>query len=154
MLAKTLPLLAAGLVERVVDELLDMEAVDLRMIGWAKFIYGLDTWFYWHGTQWRHNFQFIKSRLHQRVFTDPVTFSSAGDDLANGEGVIFYPGRMPFYPEEDRGLERLLPSIRLNNIRRGQQDYELMWLAEQKAGRDKVLNWSRAWCPRGWTMSG
>lgn len=126
---------------------MDMEAVDLRMIGWAKFIYGLDTWFYWHGTQWRHNFQFIKSRLHQRVFSYPVTFSSAGNDLANGEGVMFYPGRMPFYPEEDRGLNRLLPSIRLNNIRRGQQDYEIMRLAALRAGNDRVVGMAREAVP-------
>jgi Glycoside hydrolase 123, catalytic domain len=130
---------------------LDMEAVDLRMIGWAKFIYGLDTWFYWHGTQWRHNFQFIKSRLHQRVFSYPVTFSSSGKDLANGEGVMFYPGRMPFYPEEDRGLNRLLPSIRLNNIRRGQQDYEIMWLAAQKAGHEKVAKMAREAVPAAYS---
>ena len=126
---------------------LDMEAVDLRMIGWAKFIYGLDTWFYWHGTQWRHNFQFIKSRTHQRVFSYPVTFASDGDDLCNGEGVIFYPGHMPFYPEEDRGLDRLLPSIRLKNIRRGQQDYEIMRLAAARAGRDKVVEIARQAVP-------
>lgn len=126
---------------------LDMEAVDLRMIGWAKFIYGMNTWFYWHGTQWRHNFQFIKSRLHQRIFSYPVTFSSSGKDRANGEGVMFYPGRMPFYPEEDRGLNRLLPSIRLNNIRRGQQDYEIMWLAAQKVGHEKIARMARKAVP-------
>ncbi len=126
---------------------MDMTAVDMRMLGWAEFIHGIDTYFYWHGTHWRHNFQFIKSRLHQRVFSYPVTFSSEGDDLANGEGVMFYPGRMPFYPEEDRGLDRLLPSIRLNNLRRGQQDYELMWLAAQKVGREKVAQLARQAVP-------
>jgi hypothetical protein len=45
---------------------------------------------------------------------------------------------MPFYPEEDRGLNVLFPSIRLKNIRRGQQDVEIMWLVEQKIGRGKV----------------
>ena len=44
-----------------------------------------------------------------------------------------------FYPEEDRGLNRLLPSIRLKNIRRGQQDAAIMWMAEKKAGRQKVI---------------
>ena len=47
---------------------------------------------------------------------------------------------MPYYPDEDRGLNRILPSIRLNNIRRGQQDAAIMWLAEQKLGRDKVIS--------------
>jgi hypothetical protein len=60
-------------------------------------------------------------------------------EYGNGDGILFYPGHMPFYPEEDRGLNILLPSIRLKNIRRGQQDAEIMWMAEQKAGREKVL---------------
>jgi hypothetical protein len=47
---------------------------------------------------------------------------------------------MPFYPEEDRGLNRILPSIRLKNLRRGQQDAAIMWMAEQKAGKEKVIS--------------
>ena len=60
-------------------------------------------------------------------------------EFANGDGVLFYPGKMPFYPEENRGLNQLFSSIRLKNIRRGQQDVNLMWLAEQKIGKDQVL---------------
>jgi hypothetical protein len=60
-------------------------------------------------------------------------------EWGNGDGILFYPGRMPYYPEEDRGLDRMLPSIRLKNIRRGQQDATIMGMAEQKAGREKVL---------------
>ena len=60
-------------------------------------------------------------------------------EFGNGDGILFYPGRMPFYPEQDRGLNRVLPSIRLKNIRRGQQDANIMWLAEQKVGKEKVL---------------
>jgi hypothetical protein len=61
-------------------------------------------------------------------------------EFGNGDGILFYPGHMPFYPEEDRGLNRVLPSVRLKNIRRGQQDAEIMWMAEQKVGREKVIN--------------
>ncbi|UCF38862.1 MAG: DUF4091 domain-containing protein [Acidobacteriota bacterium] len=117
----------------------EMAAVDLRMIPWVQYIAQIETWFYWHGTQWYHNWQGPKGHLHQRVFSAPVTFTSDGTDLCNGEGVMFYPGRMPFYPDEDRGLNALLPSIRLKNIRRGRQDYEIMYLAEQVAGREAVL---------------
>jgi len=126
----------------------EMAAVDLRMVGWVQYIAKLETWFYWHGTQWRHNSQGPKGRLHQRVFSAPVTFTSSGRDLCNGSGVMFYPGRMPFYPEEDRGVNALLPSIRLKNIRRGRQDYEIMYLAEQVAGREKVLEIIRDPVPR------
>lgn len=60
-------------------------------------------------------------------------------DYGNGDGVLFYPGRMPFYPEQDRGLNQLLPSIRLKNIGRGQQDVVIMGMAEKKHGKEKVL---------------
>jgi hypothetical protein len=126
----------------------EMAAVDLRMISWVQYIASLETWFYWHGTQWTHNSQGPKGRLHQRVFSAPVTFTSDGTDQCNGCGVMFYPGRMPFYPDEDRGVSALLPSIRLKNIRRGRQDYELMWLAEQASGREEVLRIVRRPLPR------
>jgi hypothetical protein len=119
--------------------ILEAEAVDFRVNAWAKYIHDVELWFLWHGTHWRHNHQGPKGQLHQRVFTEPVTFLGWNMTPANGDGIVFYPGRMPHYPEEDRGLNEILGSIRLKNIRRGQQDYELMWLAEQKVGRQKIL---------------
>ena len=102
--------------------------------------YGINTWFIWHSTHWLHNGQGPKKRLHQNIFKDPLTFINSDMDFGNGDGILFYPGRMPFYPEEDRGLNQLLPSIRLKNIRRGQQDAAIMWLAEKKGGREKVMS--------------
>jgi hypothetical protein len=61
-------------------------------------------------------------------------------EFGNGDGILFYPGRMPFYPEEDRGLNQLFASIRLKNIRRGQQDAAILRMAEKKVGRDKVMS--------------
>ena len=36
-----------------------------------------------------------------------------------------------------------MPSIRLKNIRRGQQDYELLWLVEKKIGADEAQAMAR-----------
>ncbi|UCF35705.1 MAG: DUF4091 domain-containing protein [Acidobacteriota bacterium] len=119
--------------------LLEAEAVDFRVNAWAKYIHDVDTWFLWEGTHWTHNHSGPKGFLHQRVFSEPITFSSWSGTNVNGDGIVFYPGRMPYYPKEDRGLNELLGSIRLKNIRRGQQDAGLMWLAEQKEGRTRVL---------------
>ncbi|MEA2063057.1 MAG: DUF4091 domain-containing protein [Gemmatimonadota bacterium] len=128
--------------------LLEAEAVDNRVNAWIKYIYGLSTWFLWEGTHWQHNGQGPKGYLHQRLFTEPLTFISWGMNFVNGNGVLFYPGRMPFYPEQDRGLSRILGSIRLKNIRRGQQDFEIMRLAGQRAGREKVLEIVKRVVPR------
>lgn len=119
--------------------ILEGSAVDLRINSWILYKYNINTHFIWHGTHWKHNQQGPKGHLHQNVFRNPLTFINGGMDFGNGDGIIFYPGQMPFYPEEDRGLNKIIPSIRLKNIRRGQQDAEIMLMAEKKVGREKVI---------------
>ena len=116
--------------------ILEGTAVDLRVNGWIKYLYNINTWFVWHSTHWTHNGQGPKGRLQQRVFNEPLTFINGNLNWGNGDGILFYPGRMPHQPEENRGINRFIPSIRLKNIRRGQQDYELLWLVEKKIGGD------------------
>jgi len=123
--------------------ILEGTAVDLRVNGWIKYLFGINTWFVWQSTHWRHNSQGPKGRLHQRIFNEPLTFINEHLEWGNGDGVLFYPGRMPHQPDENRGINRFIPSIRLKNIRRGQQDYELLWLAEQKVGADQVKTMAR-----------
>ena len=120
--------------------ILEATAVDFRVNGWILYKYGINTWFIWNGTHWQHNGQGPKRHLHQNIFANPLTFINENMEYGNGDGIIFYPGHMPFYPEEDRGLNRLIPSIRLNNIRRGQQDALIMQMAAKKVGRAKVIN--------------
>ncbi|MBN2288263.1 MAG: DUF4091 domain-containing protein [Candidatus Glassbacteria bacterium] len=134
--------------------LLEVEAADLRVNAWIKYLYGVDTWFIWESTHWLHNSSGAKGHLHQRVFSNPLTYLNWWWDYGNSDGLLLYPGRMPFYPDEDRGLDRLLPSIRLKNVRRGQQDYELMWLAEQKVGREKVLEVVKSVVPKAFSDVG
>ena len=54
----------------------------------------------------------------------------------SGDGLMFYPGR-----------SGPLTSLRLANVRDGVQDYELMKLAEAKAGRGAVLDIVRRIAP-------
>lgn len=119
--------------------ILEGAAVDFRVNSWILYKYGINEWFIWEGTHWQHNSSGPKGTLHQNVFVNPLTFINNDMDFGNGDGILFYPGRMPFYPEQDRGLNQLIPSIRLKNIRRGQQDAAIMWMVEQRIGKDKVM---------------
>lgn len=120
--------------------ILEGAAVDFRVNSWILYKYGINCHFIWQGTHWRHNGQGPKANLHQNVFQNPLSFTNFGQySYGNGDGIIFYPGRMPFYPEEDRGLNTIIPSIRLKNIRRGQQDALILWMAEQKVGKAEVV---------------
>ena len=123
--------------------ILEGTAVDLRVNGWIKYLFDINTWFVWQSTHWTHNGQGPKGRLQQRIFNEPLTFINWHMEWGNGDGVLFYPGRMPQQPEEDREINRCMPSIRLKNIRRGQQDYELLWLAERKAGKNRIKSMAR-----------
>ena len=119
--------------------ILEGAAIDMRINSWILYKYGISTHFIWHSTAWKHNSQGPKGSLHQNVYKSPLTFINDEMEFGNGDGILFYPGHSPFYPEEERGLNRVFPSIRLKNIRRGQQDAEIMWMAEQKVGKEKVI---------------
>jgi len=118
--------------------ILEGEAVDLRVNSWILYKYGINTHFIWHGTHWKHNGQGPKRLLHQNIFENPVSYLGGGS-FGNGDGILFYPGHMPYYPNESRGINEIIPSIRLKNIRRGQQDAVIMAMAEEKVGKNKVL---------------
>ncbi|HEX6972546.1 MAG TPA: glycoside hydrolase domain-containing protein, partial [Limnochordia bacterium] len=129
--------------------ILEADAVDLRVNAWIKWRYRIDTWFLWEGTHWRHNHQGPRAHWHQNVFGYPVTFvqiserydpfvSERGLAWGNGDGILFYPGREPFYPEQDRLINGPLSSIRMKNHRRGAQDHAYIHLAAERAGTAAV----------------
>ncbi|RAP75979.1 DUF4091 domain-containing protein [Paenibacillus montanisoli] len=123
--------------------ILEAEAVDMRVNSWLRYRYRIEGYFVWHGTHWRHNHQGPRGRWHQNVYSYAVTFMYVAKDEAayygedgvhfgNGDGILFYPGREPFFREQDRGIDGPISSIRMKNLRRGIQDYEYLWLAAQR----------------------
>jgi hypothetical protein len=113
----------------------DTWGVDPRVQPWICRLYGVDLWFYWETTQWQHNFQGPRAHMDQNVWADPITFAG-GDAMVNGDGVLYYPGEDVFFPDQDRGIKGPISSIRMKNLRRGQQDVAYFDLAVA-AGREK-----------------
>jgi hypothetical protein len=95
----------------------DADGIEFRVMPWIVWKYNIDQYFYWSVNAWNEI----------NVFTNPLTYG----DEDNGDGTFFYPGEDHLFPTEDRGLEGPLSSIRAKNWRRGEQDYEYLWLARQ-----------------------
>ncbi len=89
-------------------------AIEHRLLFWQLFAEGVTGYLYWHSTMWDY-------------VTDPWTDQATvkqSDPGIYGDGSLFYP--LPSGP---------CPSIRLELMREGMQDYELLKKAETVLGR-------------------
>ena len=99
--------------------------IECRMLGWLQYRTRADGYLFWHVNFWNDG---AKLDERETFFPDWNTYSSL---KMPGDGVFLYPGK-----------SRILPGIRLANVRDGVEDYEWLQLAEAKAGRaavDRVL---------------
>ncbi len=142
----------------------DAPAVDLRVQPWICWLNGVDLWFLWESTHWQHNHQGPRAHRDQNVWVDPITFAG-GDVEVNGDGTLFYPGEDRYFPDQDRGIAGPISSIRMKNLRRGQQD--LAWVAlaiakgreadARKIGKTLIprsFSGARAHQPASWPQTG
>lgn len=115
----------------------DDTAVSTRVNPWIQYRFNIQRWFYWESTYYR---DLQGGRRQTDLFSNPMTFNDSPNRI-NGDGVLVYPGRDRIYPEQDRGFEHPLPSIRLKNWRRGIQDIAYLQFAAQvdPALRDAAL---------------
>jgi hypothetical protein len=102
----------------------DASAVEFRVMPWVAWKYNLDQYFYWSTNFW----------TDLNVFVNPATY----ENRINGDGTFFYPGEDALFPAESRELAGPLSSIRAKNWRRGEQDYEYLWLAKKMGLQSQV----------------
>jgi len=111
-------------------EVLDNFATDNRVNPWIAWKYGVDLIFLWETS-----FFAEYNPPHPVGVNAWVNNIMVGSWKSWGGGMWLYAGREKAYPEDDRGVDGPVTSIRMKNFRRGQQDYEYLWLAKQ-AGVD------------------
>jgi len=111
-------------------DVLDEYGIAFRLKPWIAHQQDIARWFTWESTHWVPNSNEVKRRMN--LFRDPVIFTSGpASTTGNGDGTLFYPGQDRVFPDEDRGYPGPMSSIRMKMYRRGEQDVEYMWLAEQ-----------------------
>jgi hypothetical protein len=92
---------------------LDFPLLNYRIPAWISWRFDITGLLYWSTTNWAGD-----------VWTNPLTFNSQ----YNMEGSLLYPG-------VDAGVQGLVASIRLKEIREGLEDYEYLRILTQRRGR-------------------
>ncbi len=111
-----------------------------RLKAWIGHQRQIPVWFTWEATHWDSNGNEVGGwGTNKNVWIDPETFKwdpnhtgvAVPSGIGNGDGTLFYPGQDVLFPDQDRGYAGPVASIRMKMYRRGIQDVEYMWLAEQ-----------------------
>lgn len=97
-------------------ELLDVPAVEARAFFWVAWRYQYTGWLHWELNVWSNNTEGDKR-------WPEVPWDPARSGIRNGEVGRIYPG-----PDATP-----LPSVRLENMRDGIEDYDLLWLLRDRA---------------------
>jgi hypothetical protein len=103
--------------------LVDMDALDHRMLFWQQKYYGVDGLLYWSSTYWGDT---------ENPWVDIATWKSYSD-IIYGDGCLIYPGT-------PMGVDGPCASIRLKLMQKGINDYEYLCLLEKKRGKEYVQN--------------
>jgi hypothetical protein len=99
-------------VGRYPNRFLDQSLLKVRVLHWLNYLYGLDGYLHWG--------------LNQFAGDNPYTQEGISKGLPLGDRAIAYPG-----------TEGLLGSLRFSAMRDGLQDFEYLWILENKLSEIK-----------------
>ncbi|HEX9006690.1 MAG TPA: glycoside hydrolase domain-containing protein, partial [Bacteroidota bacterium] len=125
-------------------EVIDADPADARVIPWIAWRYGVDLYFLWAVNQYRDGGRRMNPWVDQ--------FIARGEDLIWGAGTLVYPGQDKLYPACDRGVRGPIASIRMKNWRRGEQDFEYLWLARSLGMAHEADSIARAIVPAAFDL--
>ena len=143
----------------------DTSAIAPRANMWIAVMAGIPRWFYWETTFWYDD----NSGGHGSYdpFVTAETFHNGSGDYREGDGVLDdIPGQAGRHqlPKHSVGVDGVLPSVRLKNLRRGVEDagyYALAHAATASRAEaiaaallPSVLSAARDGKPVSWTETG
>ncbi len=96
----------------------DAKLITSRALMWMQYDYGVEGNLYWNACYYS-GYQ-NKSSVARDLWKDPLSWENC-----NGDGQLLYPGK-------EYGIKRPISTLRLESIRESNEDYEYLWLFEQK----------------------
>ncbi|MHB1459351.1 MAG: DUF4091 domain-containing protein, partial [Armatimonadota bacterium] len=104
--------------------MLENPLIESRLIWWQAFDYDVEGMLYWAVNLWefKNNDVLIKNTAGPRI-----NWSISPGGNLNGDGILVYPG-----------VDGPIGSIRLENIRDGLEDMELLYATTAKIGKSAV----------------
>ena len=94
----------------------DDNLVGSRIVNWMMMDYGIEGNLYWSVNIYSYYDKSALSYVYRDVWKNPLAFPDA-----NGDGYLLYPGYK-------YGYDGPIPTLRLENIRDGLEDYESLYL--------------------------
>jgi hypothetical protein len=134
-----------------ITQMIDASAGDARSGPWVAARYGIEFYFVMYCNWYTQSATtMFPNQGRWDVWARPVQYynwDEAGTGPADdhwsdrvwGNGLLMYPGQSLFFGGvSDKGIRGPIASIRLKNWRRGQQDYEYIYLARKLGLGDEV----------------
>ena len=120
-----------------VNLFIDSDAINLRMWSWISYRYHLTGILVWNSNAWNAEGCSPQGVL-QNIWEDPMTYmdghgtpAGAAAEYGNGDGMFFYPPNRDPNNDKTKYLTGPVPSLRLEIMRDGIDDYDYMMLLEK-----------------------
>lgn len=109
---------------------LDVPLTGMTLNGWISAAFDVGRWFYWESIFWDDRNR--GGHGENDPFGSAETFHNADGDTTLYDGLLFFPGRVPAkFAKHDLGRDAVIPSLRLEALRRGMEDAALLSMAAQ-----------------------
>ncbi len=116
---------------------IDSDAINMRMWLWMSYQYHLKGILVWQSNQWNGGRGAAPEGVLQNIWEDPMTYKSghgtpygSAPEFGNGDGMFFYPPNRDPNNDRTKYLTGPVPSLRLEILREGLDDYDYMMLLE------------------------